>query len=131
MPGETDLSSMLSSLRIERRVEPVTVVHRPGPVGLGDGVMAVITESEGTTAIVSITEAERRGWPIEFRAAWLTVTVHSSLDAVGLTASLAGVLADRGIACNVLAGYFHDHLLVPLDRADEAIAALEALAGHD
>ena len=128
MPGETDLSTMLSSLQIERRGAPVTVVHLSSPVGLGNGVEAVIAEAEGTTAVVSITEAERRGWPVEFVAAWLTVSVHSSLDAVGLTAALANVLTDCGISCNVLAGYFHDHLLVPLDRADEAIAALEALA---
>ncbi len=119
---------MLSSLRIERRDPPMTLVSLPSPVGLGDGIEAVIAEAEGTTAVVSITEAERRGWPIEFVAAWLTVSVHSSLEAVGLTAVLAKVLADRGIPCNVLAGYFHDHLLVPFDRADEATAVLEALA---
>lgn len=119
---------MLSSLRIERRAAPVTVVHLLRPVALGDGVEAVIAETEGTTAVVSIAEAERRGWPVEFVAAWLTVSVHSSLEAVGLTAVLAKVLTDCGISCNVLAGYFHDHLLVPFDRADEAIAALEALA---
>lgn len=90
--------------------------------------MAVIQEDEGTTAVVTVTEAERRGWPVGFRAAWLTVTVHSSLEAVGLTAALAAVLADVGIACNVLAGYFHDHLLVPLDRVDEAIQSLASLA---
>jgi uncharacterized protein len=128
MTGETDLATMLASLRIERRQLPVTVVHLPSPVALGDGVLALITEDEGTTAVVTMAEAERRGWPFEFRAAWLTVTVHSSLSAVGLTAALAKVLADRGIACNVVAGYFHDHLLVPLDRADESIECLEALA---
>jgi hypothetical protein len=128
MAGETDLTAMLASMRIERRPLPVTVVHLPGSVGLGDGVFAEITEKEGTTAVVSIAEAERRGWPVEFEAAWLTVSVHSSLDAVGLTAALANALADRGIACNVLAAYFHDHLLVPLDRVDEAIECLEGLA---
>ena len=128
MTGETDLSRMLASLRIERRDEPVTVVTAPAPVGLGDGVGALVEEDEGTTVVVSISEAERRGWPIEFRAAWLTVSVHSSLEAVGLTAALSSVLADRGIACNVVAGYHHDHLLVPLDRADEAIECLQALA---
>jgi uncharacterized protein len=127
--GETDLSKMLASLRIERREHPVTVVCLPEPVGLGQGVMAVIEEAEGTTVVVTVAEAERRGWPIGFRAAWLTVTVHSALEAVGLTAALAGVLASRGIACNVLAGYFHDHLLVPLERVDEAVQSLEALAG--
>lgn len=90
--------------------------------------MAVVAEDEGTTAVVTVEEAERRGWSVDFRAAWLTVTVHSSLEAVGLTAALAEVLTDLGIPCNVLAGYFHDHLLVPLDRVDEAIQGLESLA---
>lgn len=128
VPGETDLAKMLASLRIERRHEPVTVVHVVEPVALGAGVMAVIEEEEGTTAVVTVAEAERRGWPVGFRAAWLTVTVHSSLEAVGLSAVLAAVLADDGIPCNVLAGYFHDHLLVPFDRVDRAIEALESLA---
>jgi hypothetical protein len=127
MTGETDLATMLASLRIERHERPVTVVHLPSPVELGDGVLALIAEAEGTTAVVSIAEAERRGWPVEFRAAWLTVSVHSSLEAVGLTAALSAALAERGIAGNVLAGFFHDHLLVPLDRADEAVACLESL----
>lgn len=130
MTGETDLATMLASLRIERCEPPVTVVHLSNPVELGEGVLAVLTEDEGTTAVVSIAEAERRGWPVEFRAAWLTVSVHSSLHAVGLTAALASALAERGIAANVLAGYFHDHLLVPLDRADEAVERLESLATH-
>ena len=128
MTGETDLAKMLASLRIGRRDEPVTVVTVDSPVELGSGVEAVIAEAAGTTVIVTLAEAERRGWPIGFTAAWLTVEVHSSLEAVGLTAVLSTALADRGIACNVLAGYHHDHLLVPLDRADEAIEALESLA---
>jgi hypothetical protein len=127
--GETDLAKMLASLRIQRRDDPMTVVHVQSSVELGQGIAALIREDEGTTAVVSIAEAERRGWPVDFRAAWLTVSVHSSLSAVGLTAALAAVLADRGIACNVLAGYFHDHMLVPLERVDEAIDVLEALAG--
>lgn len=129
MAGETDLAAMLASLRIERRSDPVTVVAVHDPVALGDGVWALVEEAEGTTAVVTIAEAERRGWAVEFRAAWLTVSVHSSLEAVGLTAALSAALAGRGIACNVLAGFFHDHLLVPLERAQEATEALEALTG--
>lgn len=126
--GETDLSRMLASLQLVRRSEPVTVVHLPDPVPLGEGVVAVIAEDEGTTVVATVDTARRRGWPVGFTGAWLTVSVHSSLDAVGLTAALAEVLARRGIACNVLAGYFHDHLVVPWDRSDEAIRCLEALA---
>ncbi|QGG96789.1 ACT domain-containing protein [Actinomarinicola tropica] len=129
MPGETDLATMLAALRIERRAEPVTVVHLTEPVALDDGVLAVIQEGEGTTAVVTIAAAERRGWPVAFRAAWLTVAVHSALEAVGLTAALAAALAREDIPCNVLAAYHHDHLLVPLDRADDAIRCLESLRG--
>lgn len=128
MPGETDLATMLESLRITRREEPFTVVSLRSPIEVGDAIAALVTEDEGTTAVVTIAEAERRGWPVDFRAAWLTVSVHSSLEAVGLTAALSAVLADQGIACNVLAGYHHDHLLVPLERADDAVEALEALS---
>lgn len=128
MVGETDLAVMLASLRIERRDDPYTVVVAPEPVQLGGPVAALIDEGEGVTVVVTVAEAERRGWTVGFVASWLTVTVHSSLEAVGLTAVLSRVLADRGIACNVIAGYYHDHLLVPADRTDDALAALETLA---
>jgi hypothetical protein len=118
---------MLATLRIDRRPEPVTVVTLPHPVSVDAAVGAVLVEDEGTTAVVTIAEAERRGWPVGFRAAWLTARVHSSLEAVGLTAALSTALAEHGIAANVLAGYHHDHLLVPLDRADEAVRVLEDL----
>ena len=54
--------------------------------------------------------------------------VHSALDAVGLTAALSSALAEEGIAANVLAGYFHDHILVPADRVDDAIECLTRLS---
>ena len=128
MPGETDLDKMLATLQVERRPEPVTLVTLPGPVELGAGVEALISESEGTTAVVTVAEAKRRGWPIDFVGVWLTVQVHSSLEAVGLTAAMSKVLTEQDIPCNVLAGFFHDHLLVPLDRVDDAVAALNSLA---
>jgi hypothetical protein len=87
----------------------------------------MIQESEGTTLVVTVDEAREFGIDVEFEVAWLTLTVFSSLEAVGLTASFSAALAAAGIACNVLAGYHHDHLLVPVDRADEAIAVLRAL----
>ena len=90
-------------------------------------VAATIVEDEGTTTVLSVTDAERLGVRPEFVAAWLTVEGHSALDAVGLTAALATALAAGNIACNVLAGYHHDHLLVPVDQADRAIAVLTAL----
>jgi hypothetical protein len=63
-----------------------------------------------------------------FPAAWLTLTVDSSLEAVGLTAAFSAALAEAGIPANLLAGLRHDHILVPADRADDAVAPLRALA---
>jgi hypothetical protein len=62
-----------------------------------------------------------------FRAAWITLTVHSDLQAVGLTAAFAGVLGRAGIGCNVVAGAYHDHIFVPLELAQSAMTALKAL----
>ena len=82
---------------------------------------AVIREDEGTTAIVP---GERAGMPF----ARITLTVHSALEGVGLTAAVSGALAEAGIACNVVAGYHHDHLFVPWERREEALAILQHLA---
>ncbi len=62
-------------------------------------------------------------------AAWITLEVHSALEAVGLTAAVARVLTDAGIPSNVIAALHHGHLFAPVDRAGEALAALEGLAG--
>ena len=77
--------------------------------------------------MVSVTDAERLGHRPEFVAAWLTLDVESALDSVGLTAAVATALAAQRIPCNVLAGFHHDHLLVPESRADEAMAILRSL----
>lgn len=128
MAGLTDLDEMLASLAVERRDGTFTVIRvEADGLTLGDGIEALVTETEGTTAVVEIDAARRRGWVVEFEAAWLTLTVHSSLEAVGLTAAVSDVLAADGIACNVLAGFHHDHLLVPVDRADDATAAIRRL----
>ncbi len=81
---------------------------------------ALIREDEGATAIVP---QDGGGF------ARITLTVHSALEGVGLTAAVAGALAERGIACNVVAGFYHDHLFVPWVRAEEALGVLAELAG--
>ncbi len=94
----------------------------------GVAIQATIVEAEGTTTVLATSDAQKLGIHPEFVAAWLTVEVHSALDAVGLTAAVASALAAEGIPCNVLAGYHHDHLLVPADQSDLAVATLMALS---
>jgi len=84
-------------------------------------------EREGVTAIVLRSSAEQAGIPftISFRA--ITLNVHSSLEAVGLTAAVTARLAQHGISANVVAAYHHDHIFVPAADAARAMDALQAL----
>ncbi len=127
MAGMTDLDEMLRTLTVSVRPERYTFVAVDSAPPLGDGIAAVIREDEGDTVIATIERSAAEGWPVDFVAAWLTLDVHSALEAVGLTAAFSAALGRAGIACNVLAGFHHDHLLVPADRADEAVSVLEAI----
>ena len=128
MSGETDLSQMLHTLDVDAREGTWAVLTRATPdAALDAAADARIAECEGISYVVPMPVAQARGEAPGFIAAWLTLRVHSALSAVGLTAAVSRVLAERGIACNVLAGFHHDHLLVPHARRDEAIAALRSL----
>lgn len=127
-PGETDLQAMLASLDVERRPGTFTfvAVDDATPEQLA-AAHATVVEAESTTLVLEAADARRLGLPCVVDMAWLSLTVHSSLEAVGLTAAFSAALGEQGISCNVLAGYHHDHLLVPSDRADDAIEALIGL----
>jgi hypothetical protein len=92
-----------------------------------ENVVAAIREPEGLSLVVPLEVAEQLGAPILFRAAWITLTVHSDLQAVGLTAAFSRALADVGISCNVVAGAYHDHIFVPHEQSSAAMAVLVSL----
>lgn len=129
MTGETNLSTLLASL--SPRLNPGRYVFCSVPQPTVVQVAAALgsfREAEGTTLILAREEAERLGLAYEYLAAWITLEVHSSLAAVGLTAAFATALAGEGISCNVIAGYHHDHLFVAEADAERAMAALQRLA---
>ncbi|WP_238474251.1 ACT domain-containing protein [Pseudomonas cavernicola] len=94
----------------------------------GVQVLGSFREREGLTVILQRQQAERLGLPFDYIAAWITLTVHSALSAVGLTAAFATALAMAGISCNVIAGYYHDHLFVAQADGERAIDVLRQLA---
>ena len=103
----------------------------PGtPVPAGCHPVATMLETAGTTLVLPLDEAERAGLAGSFRCSWITLSVASALDAVGLTAAFATALTQDGISCNVIAGFHHDHLFVPTGSAQAAISALRALGSH-
>ena len=124
-----DLVTLLATLSPELHPGAWAWCALPDSAAL-DGVEPVATmrEAEGLGVVVAEEAALARGWPVAWRAAWITLRVHSDLAAVGLTAAVARALADAGIACNVVAALHHDHLFVPHDRAEAALAALRALS---
>jgi len=126
--GEHDLATLLGTLRPERR----DGVYRFATLASTDKidferVLCAMHEPEGVSIVARESELPANAAPSALRCCWITLRVRSSLAAVGLTATVAGTLAQAGIACNVVAGTRHDHLFVPLADADRAMALLAAL----
>lgn len=89
--------------------------------------IATMREQEGWSLILEAAIAEQHGLEIMFEAAWITLRVHSDLQAVGLTAAFATALGQAGLSCNVVAGAYHDHIFVPYDQAERALQCLRDL----
>ncbi len=87
-------------------------------------IRGVFVEAEGPSAILPAEDAAPDAM------AQITLRVHSALDGVGLTAAVSGALDRAGIPCNMVAATHHDHLFVPEDRAEAALAVLKALAAE-
>lgn len=132
MPGETDLATLLRTL--SPRLNPGDYVFCCLPESsatVPPEAIGSFRETEGLTLILPREAAERLSLRYDYLAAWITLEVHSSLAAVGLTAAFAGALAAHGVSCNVIAGYHHDHLFVAREDAERAMAVLHALAAGE
>jgi len=103
-----------------------SIVEDESRITLGD-VIAIVREPEGLSVVLSEARAVELALPIMYRAAWITLTVHSDLAAVGLTAAVSAALSATGISCNVIAGAYHDHLFVPVEREEAALEVLRRL----
>ena len=121
MPGEETLNVLLG--RLEPQLCEGEYVFCTHPEITGDPVCA-FHEAEGWTLVLPRSSAERLGIPFTYPCRMITLNVHSSLDAIGLLAAIATALAARGISVNVVSAYYHDHLFVPADRAEEAMEVL-------
>lgn len=125
MDPERDLDRILATMDVVRRPGAFAYIAAVSGTPPPAGASAMIDEG-ATTAYVVDADSDL-GAQAAFRGAWLTLTVHTALDAVGLTAVVATALAGHDIPANVIAGLYHDHVLVPEDRADDAMAVLRDL----
>ncbi len=130
MSGETNLKMLLGSMRPELQPGTYVFVTLPLDQSLPEGVppLMVFGEKEGWTCIVSEEAAGRVGLSGTFPCRMITLSIHSSLEAVGFLAAILPRLAAAGMGVNPVSGFYHDHLFVPADRADDAMRILEELA---
>ena len=127
MTGERDLRTLLADMEPELKTGRyvfTTTTQVPDDAA----PVALVREPEGVTLVIDQDQADGFGLSYEYVAAMITLRVHSSLEAVGLTAAVSQRLATAGISCNVVAGYFHDHLFVPVGMGAQVVDMLRDLA---
>jgi len=131
MAGETSLNTLLRSMSPHlNEGEYVFCTIADGQLPAGCEIIGSFREQEGLTVILERASALKCGLAFDYVAAWITLNVHSALEAVGLTAAFATALGQAGISCNVIAGYYHDHLFVGQGDAARAMAVLTQLAAN-
>ena len=92
--------------------------------------LATFRENEGLTLVLDKQIAIKGSLPFDSTYKMITLTVHSSLDAVGLTAAVSTKLEAKGISANIYAGYYHDHIFVQTEKAQKAMLALEGISAQ-
>ena len=130
MTAITDLDILLNSMSPELIEGDYVFCTVEG--GLADYVhlnpMATFREKEGLTLVLTKEVATQAQLSFDGVFSMITLSVHSSLEAVGLTAAFATKLGSYGISANVIAGYYHDHIFVQKHEADQAMSALRELS---
>jgi hypothetical protein len=130
MPGIVELDELLKSMTPE--IQHGEYVFCTVKGNCRDYVhlnpLGFFVEAEGLTLILPVETAEQARFTYGSTFKQITLTVHSSLDAVGLTAAVAAKLSSYGISANVVAAYYHDHIFVQAEKADEALMALQQFA---
>jgi uncharacterized protein len=132
MRGETDLKKLLSSMKPrlnDGEFVYCTVDASERAIALNP--LCMFQEDEAVTIIVPKQQADEASLPYSVACAWITLTVHSSLESVGLTAAVSKALTEANISCNVVAAYYHDHIFVSLKDAKRAMNVLEKLTKQE
>jgi len=127
MAGETDINTLLSGLTPQLLNDTYVFCTLPDGV-YGDYAMtrpiASFQEVEGMTLVMTQGNADAQSLVYDGLFCCISLQIHSSLQAVGLTAAISSKLADADISANIIAGYYHDHLFVPQAKVVEALEVL-------
>jgi uncharacterized protein len=129
MSGENDLTQLLKKMQPQLQTGDYVfcTVKDLAKINIAD-VLMTFKEQEGITVILKKEIADCLSLSYSYIAAWITLTVHSSLEAVGLTAAFAKALTNANISCNVVAAFYHDHIFVAKADAAKAMQVLYSLS---
>lgn len=129
MSGEKDLQLLLKQLKPELNSGVYVFVSVKNlDAILRKDTLFEFKEKEGITVVLEKNKAVELGLSYHFVSSWITLKVHSSLEAVGLTAVFSSVLSKEKISCNVVAGFYHDHIFVAVKEAKKAMDILTNLS---
>jgi hypothetical protein len=133
MSGEGNIETLLNDMKPELQEGIFVFCSVPNDSDIPASLRPVLIfrEREATTLIVRREEAERARLPYQFASRQITLTVHSSLEAVGFLAAITGRLAESGISVNAVSAFYHDHLFVPEHRAEEALRVLRVMSKQE
>lgn len=131
MTGETNLAKLIQEMspRLNEGEYVFSSIKNMDEIN-GEEIIGQFREDEGTTIIIEKSIADKLELSYEFVASWITLIVHSSLEAVGLTAAFSTELAKNNISCNVVAGYYHDHIFVHKTDEVKAMKTLISLSSN-
>ncbi|OXA77672.1 hypothetical protein SAMN05444397_102418 [Flavobacterium aquidurense] len=127
MSGEKDLQILLKSMKPEHNLGDYVFckVGELGNLNL-DEIEMFFKEKEAITLILKKEMADKLNLEYSVIMSWITLSVHSSLEAVGLTSAFSKALSDKGISCNVVAAFYHDHIFVGKNDTEKAMQILKA-----
>jgi len=125
MQGEKDLNILLKTMKPKQNPgDYVFCVANYLSIFKANEIILFFREEEGNTVIIKKELADSLKLEYSFIASWITLTVHSSLEAIGLTAAFSSALSAAGISCNVVAAFYHDHIFVDKKDTEKAMAIL-------
>jgi hypothetical protein len=129
MSGEKDLEKLLKSMKPKHNFGEYVFCEIKSLENINlDEITMLFREKEGITLILKREIADKLNLKHTFIASWITLSVHSSLEAVGLTAAFSKALADNGISCNVVAAFYHDHIFVDQKDIEKAMMILNTFS---
>ncbi len=132
MTGETNLNTLLKTMKPKLNMGEFVFCSAKNlsTVDINEALL-IFKEEEAITIIIKKETADKLKLDYSFISSWITLTVHSSLEAVGLTAAFSKALSENNISCNVVAAFYHDHIFVDIKDAEKAMRVLTKLSSPE